>query len=88
MVGGSEMVLSSMRSSNPLDNNKLAITADIEDWYHIPSVCGSPFSVYRDVDEFFEKWTEKYDYLTEPTMRVLTYSRNTIYERHSLSLLM
>ena len=72
MVGGSEMVLSSTRSSNPLDNNKLAITVDIEDWYHIPSVCGSPFSVYRDVDEFFEKWTEKYDYLSEPRMRVLT----------------
>ena len=79
MVGGSEMVLSSTRSSNPLDNNKLAITVDIEDWYHIPSVCGSPFSVYRDVDEFFEKWTEKYDYLTEPTMRVLT-----LFEKYNI----
>jgi len=52
-------------------NNKLAITVDIEDWYHIPSVCGSPFSVYKDVDEFFQKWDGKYDYLTEPTHRVL-----------------
>ena len=51
--------------------HSLAITVDIEDWYHIPSVTGSPFSVYRDVDEFFDKWTGKYDYLTEPTKRVL-----------------
>jgi peptidoglycan/xylan/chitin deacetylase (PgdA/CDA1 family) len=52
--------------------NTLSITIDIEDWYHIPSVTGSPFSVYRDVNEFFDKWTgRRYDYLTEPTKRVL-----------------
>lgn len=51
--------------------HSLAVTIDIEDWYHIPSVCGSPFSVYKDTDEFFESWTERYDYLTEPTNRVL-----------------
>ena len=51
--------------------NKLAITVDIEDWYHIPSVCGSPFSVYKDTDEFFKRWNGRYDYLTEPTKRVL-----------------
>jgi peptidoglycan/xylan/chitin deacetylase (PgdA/CDA1 family) len=49
--------------------NTLSITVDIEDWYHIPSVTGSPFSVYRDVHEFFEGWKGKYDYL--PTKRVL-----------------
>ena len=49
----------------------LAITVDIEDWYHIPSVTGSPFSKFRDVDEFFRDWNERYDYLTEPTRRVL-----------------
>ena len=54
-----------------LMNNSLSITVDIEDWYHIPSVCGSPFSVYKDVNEFFEKWDDRYDYLTEPTKRVL-----------------
>ena len=50
---------------------KLAITVDVEDWYHIPSVTGSPFSVYRDVEEFFDKWEGRYDYLSEPTGRVL-----------------
>jgi peptidoglycan/xylan/chitin deacetylase (PgdA/CDA1 family) len=52
-------------------NNSLAITVDIEDWYHIPSVCGSPFSAYRDTDDFFARWGERYDYLTYPTQRVL-----------------
>ncbi|MDI6811089.1 MAG: polysaccharide deacetylase family protein [archaeon] len=51
--------------------NTLSITVDIKDWYHIPSVTGSPFSVYRDVPEFFERWNGRYDYLTEPTRRVL-----------------
>ena len=51
--------------------NTLSITVDIEDWYHIPSVTGSPFSVYKDVPKFFKGWTGKYDYLTEPTKRVL-----------------
>jgi peptidoglycan/xylan/chitin deacetylase (PgdA/CDA1 family) len=51
--------------------NTISITVDIEDWYHIPSVTGSPFSVYRDVNEFFDKWGGRYDYLSEPTKRVL-----------------
>jgi len=50
---------------------KLFVTIDVEDWYHIPSVCGSPFSVYKDVNEFFEKWKGRYDYLSEPTKRML-----------------
>lgn len=49
----------------------LSITVDLEDWYHIPSVCGSPFSVYAGVDDFFSKWYHRYDYLSEPTARVL-----------------
>ena len=51
--------------------NTISITVDIEDWYHIPSVTGSPFSVYRDIEDFFEKWNGRYDYLSEPTKRVL-----------------
>ena len=54
-----------------MKSNSLSITIDVEDWYHNPSVCGSPFSVYADVGEFFKKWNQKYDYLTEPTKRVL-----------------
>jgi peptidoglycan/xylan/chitin deacetylase (PgdA/CDA1 family) len=49
----------------------IALTIDLEDWYHIPSVTGSPFSKFKDIDEFFRKWEGRYDYLTQPTMRVL-----------------
>ena len=42
----------------------LAITIDVEDWYHIPSVTGSPFSRFKDVDDFFKKWSGRYNYLT------------------------
>jgi len=59
-------------SSNTRENKgAISITIDIEDWYHIPSVCGSPFSVYGNVDEFYRKWTGRYDYLTKPTHNVL-----------------
>ena len=53
--------------------NRLSITIDIEDWDHIPSVTGSPFSVYKDVNEFFYGWTGRCDYLSlrKPTKRVL-----------------
>lgn len=57
-------------------HNTLAVTIDIEDWYHIPSVCGSPFSVYRDTDDFFDTWKERYDYLTQPTQRILSLLRD------------
>lgn len=49
----------------------LSVTVDIEDWYHIPSVTGSSFSVYRNTDEFYNKWNRRFDYLTGPTKRVL-----------------
>lgn len=49
----------------------LSVTVDLEDWYHIPSVSGSPYAVYKDVNEFFKNWKGRYDFLTEPTMKVL-----------------
>lgn len=54
-----------------MTEHNLSVTIDIEDWYHIPSVCGSPFSVYKDVGEFFGRWNDNYDYLSKPTKRVL-----------------
>ena len=54
-----------------MQDPSLSVTVDLEDWYHIPSVCGSPFSVYGGVDDFFSKWCHRYDYLSEPAVRVL-----------------
>lgn len=65
ICGGKNLITQNMRK------NSLSITIDVEDWYHIPSVCGSSFSVYKNVSEFFEKWNERYDYLSEPTKRTL-----------------
>lgn len=54
-----------------MSQNFVAVTVDVEDWYHIPSVSGSPFSKFKDVDEFFSKWDKRYDYLTKPTKKIL-----------------
>jgi peptidoglycan/xylan/chitin deacetylase (PgdA/CDA1 family) len=54
----------------------LSITVDIEDWYHIPSVTGSPFSQYPDVDSFFENWESRYDFISIPTRKILEILNN------------
>jgi hypothetical protein len=56
--------------SNPFKNS-LAIAVDVENWYHIPSVYGSPFSAYKSVEGFYSTLADRYDYPTEPTHRVL-----------------
>lgn len=73
-VNFGKKILMRRRGKNSIhvrSNNNLSVTVDIEDWYHIPSVCGSSFSVYKNVSEFFDKWNERYDYLSEPTKRTL-----------------
>lgn len=52
-------------------SNRIALTFDIEDWYHTPAVTGSDFSFYPDVPSFHEKWDTRYDYLTGPTNKLL-----------------
>lgn len=52
-------------------DSSLAVSVDVEDWYHVPAVTGSSFSEYSDVHEFFDDWNRDYDYLTEPTYRTL-----------------
>ncbi|RQG96188.1 DUF3473 domain-containing protein [Natrarchaeobius oligotrophus] len=55
----------------PEGESALAVSVDVEDWYHVPAVTGSSFSAYEDVHEFFDDWDDEYDYLTEPTHRTL-----------------
>ena len=50
---------------------KIALTIDIEDWYHTPAITGSNFSLYPDVFTFMETWKNKFDFLSNPTTRVL-----------------
>ncbi len=49
----------------------VAVTIDIEDWYHLPPITGALESRYRDVPVFFANWHQRYDYLSQPTVRVL-----------------
>lgn len=65
---GVQEVEGSVRES---DAPPLAVSVDVEDWYHVPAVTGSPFATYPTVQAFFEAWDEEYDYLTEPTHRTL-----------------
>lgn len=61
----------SNRKPSTSQPGKLAVSVDVEDWYHVPAVTGSSFSQYEDVHQFFENWDEEYDYLTTPTLRTL-----------------
>jgi peptidoglycan/xylan/chitin deacetylase (PgdA/CDA1 family) len=51
--------------------HKIALSVDIEDWYHTPMVTGSSFSAFRDVNEFFKNWQGSYDKITGPTLKIL-----------------
>lgn len=62
--------------NDPIDmeipsGRNLGISIDIEDWYHIPPVSGTPSSKYKNVDDFRKNWSGRYDYITEPTKRTL-----------------
>ena len=52
-------------------DNKIALTIDVEDWYHTPVVTGSDFSYYKSTEEFMKNWKGRFDYLSEPTSRIL-----------------
>jgi peptidoglycan/xylan/chitin deacetylase (PgdA/CDA1 family) len=65
------VVIGAFGSAGGVMRGSFSVTVDLEDWYHIPSVCSSPYAVYRTVNEFFEKWDGRYDFLTEPTNRAL-----------------
>jgi peptidoglycan-N-acetylglucosamine deacetylase len=51
--------------------NRIALSIDIEDWYHTPLVTGSSFSKFESVESFFDSWEDRYDFLSEPLRRLL-----------------
>ena len=54
-----------------MKDNRIAFSVDLDDWYHTPLVAGADFSHYPTVNAFFEAWKERYDYVTEPSFRLL-----------------
>lgn len=53
------------------EGSPLAVTVDVEDWYHVPAVSGAPFSPHASAPAFLDEWEGRYDYLTEATHRTL-----------------
>jgi peptidoglycan-N-acetylglucosamine deacetylase len=60
-----------MKKSNLPARNEIALTVDIEDWYHLPPISGAPSSKYKDVPSFFNTWDKSYDYISGPTAKTL-----------------
>lgn len=54
-----------------LKGNKIAFSVDLDDWYHAPLVAGANFSHYRTVEDFFASWKKRFDYVTEPSFKLL-----------------
>ncbi len=45
--------------------SKIALSFDVEDWYHTPAITGSSFSLYPSVNNFFENWKGEYDCMSD-----------------------
>ncbi|MHC4761894.1 MAG: polysaccharide deacetylase family protein [Planctomycetota bacterium] len=58
---------------------KIALSIDIEDWYHTPLITGSSFSRFKDVEAFFADWQGRYDFITDATLHVLS-----VLEEHQI----
>ncbi|MFO8068280.1 MAG: polysaccharide deacetylase family protein [Bacteroidales bacterium] len=55
-----------------INDNYIALSFDVEDWYHTPLVTGSSFSKYPDIEDFLnDNNTDVIDCITEETLRLL-----------------
>jgi len=54
-----------------MGSNKIALSFDVEDWYHTPVITGYSFSKYRTVDDFFANWQGSYDCVTEAFLNLM-----------------
>ena len=62
---GQQQALQNMSSS------KVALSIDVEDWFHGPHITGSDFSFYPDVESFMKTWDKPYDHITRPTALII-----------------
>jgi peptidoglycan/xylan/chitin deacetylase (PgdA/CDA1 family) len=55
-----------------MNSNRIALSFDIEDWYHIASITGSSFSLYKNLDDFLgNSQRAPYDCITGEVLRIL-----------------
>lgn len=59
--------------------NKIFLSIDLDDWYHTPAITGSSFAMYKTVDDFFKDWNERFDYITDSTLKTLQ-----LLKRHNI----
>lgn len=53
------------KMNSDAEPHRIGISIDIEDWYHIPPVSGTPNSKFPTVREFRNDWHDRYDYITD-----------------------
>lgn len=53
------------------EKSKIAVSVDVEDWYHKPWVTGTSHSEFDTVDNFFNEWDQRYDYISEQVEWIL-----------------
>ncbi len=51
--------------------NQIALSIDVEDWYHTPAISGSSFAKFKSLGDFFKNWSGRYDYLTDSALETL-----------------
>ena len=52
-------------------SNKIALSFDIEDWYHTPYWTQNADSKYKSIENFHNVYKGRYDYITESVSRIL-----------------
>jgi len=53
-----------------MKDNKIALTIDLDDWYHSSLVTGANWSKYPRIETFYKDWKGNLDYITEPTKKL------------------
>jgi peptidoglycan/xylan/chitin deacetylase (PgdA/CDA1 family) len=48
-----------------MQKNKIALSFDVEDWFHTPAISGSSFAKYPTIEDFFADWKGKIDCLSD-----------------------
>lgn len=55
-----------------IKSSRIALSFDIEDWYHAGSITGSSYSLYKNLDDFFGNGQRSaFDCITGETLRII-----------------
>jgi peptidoglycan/xylan/chitin deacetylase (PgdA/CDA1 family) len=54
-----------------MTEHKIAFSVDLDDWYHMSYITGTPDSRYNSIDDFLNNWKGRFDMVTRPTIELL-----------------